>query len=616
MDPRFSGGATLSGPFTLGPDATIRGPADEAAPILAPRRALEGAYTAAEVLGAGGTGVVRRAVQHALDREVAIKTPHGAHSPGAVTRVLQEAWVTGALEHPGVVPVHDLVVDEAGVPHIVMRRLQGWTWTELLNQPDEVVARFGVRDVLEWHLRVLMSVAATVHHAHGRGILHRDLKPDNVMIGPSGDVCVLDWGIAVALDERADRRLPRAADQCRLAGTPHFMAPELARADGAAQGVATDVYLLGGCLYALLTLRPPHAGTDVPAVIRAAAETVPPPPEGPARLVALCVEALSADPAARPPSAEAFRRRVQAWLEERDADALVAAGAADLAGLRAAVVDPASAEVATLHARCRVAFEQARLRRPGHPDADAGLAEAHTLRLGWELARNDARAAAATLALMEAPPAALAESVRRAVAREATQDAQARQLLADHDEAVGIRTRAFVSLIIGSVITLVPLATHFLDRDAPLVNVAVGTALAGALMVGMGVWARDSLSRSVLNRAVIRGLVATPSVHLILMAGAWGLGLDVATMVVFFPLHAGIITTIFAIILDPWMFVPAAGYFAAFLLAAAHPPLRWVALSAGNAVLLATALVRWGPDAFESWMRLRRERRKPGPPPG
>ena len=607
MDPHSSGGETLAGPFTLGPEHTIRAETPDLEAPPGPRRGLAEGYVLAEVIGTGGTAVVRRAHQASLDREVAIKTPHTAHTPGAVARVLQEAWVTGALEHPGVVPVHDLVVDEAGCPHIVMRRMEGWTWTELLNHPEAVTTRFGARDVLEWHLRVLMTVAATVHHAHGRGVLHRDLKPDNVMVGPSGEVCVLDWGIAVAIDDRAAHRLPRAAEQVRLAGTPHYMAPEMARADGAALGVPTDVYLLGSLLYAVLARRPPHVGPDVQAVVDAAATELPPVPAGPARLVAICMRTLALEPSERPATAEVFRRELQSWLEERDADALCEAGVSTLAELRAAP-EAAPEAVPTLHAGCRLAFEQALLRQPSHDVARAGLDEAHTLRVRWDLGRKDIAAAAAHLALVSAPPPALVADVERARVRAERDAAEATRLLADHDPGAGIRTRAFLSLVLGLLITLAPMGAHLFHRDATMVEVAVGTTLVMAAMAGMWVWARDSLSKSLLNRSMIRGLIATPAVHLAMIGGASLLGLDAATVVVFFPLNAAIITALFAIILDAWLAIPGAVYLLAFFGAASFPALRWVILSGANAALLATVLLRWGPEALQSWIKMRRER--------
>ncbi len=604
-----------SATITTGAGETLRGP-DEARAYPTPTARLGGAYTCFDTLGVGGSAVVRRAHQAVLDREVAVKTPlRGASSPATVARVLQEAWVTGALEHPGVVPVHDVVVDDDGCPHIVMRRIAGWTWTELLNDPARIEREFGARDLLGWHLRVLMAVAATVHHAHGLGVLHRDLKPDNVMIGPGGEPYVLDWGIAVALDERAAHRLPRASEQSALAGTPHYMAPEMARGDGASLGVPTDVYLLGGLLYAVLTHRVPHPGEELETVVRAAAEVTPAPPEGPPRLAALATEALRADPAERPPTAEHFRRTIQGYLEERDADALVEAGHGALADLRAACAIPGEpnapdAAVYGAFSAARLAFEQALVRLPGHPEATAALRAARLLIVERELARGAADAASRALAEVSDPPEALARAVQRAVADEARRSAASSRLLADHDAGAGIRTRSFVSLIVGGTFTLAPLYAAVAHRDASMAELLGAFSGLLCFVLGLGVWARDSLGRSLLNRAVIRTTAAAPLVEIVLLLGADRLGLGPETVVIFVNLVGGALCIALAATVEPWMLVPGVAYLGAFLTAATVPALRWEILSASNVVLACVALARWGPEGLRSWVELRAARRR------
>jgi serine/threonine-protein kinase len=592
------------------PNETIRGPVEGAAEILKPRGQLLGAYTTLDTLGQGGTALVRRARQVVLDRDVAIKTPLLEHlGPESVTRVLQEAWVTGALEHPGVVPVHDVVVDGEGCPHIVMRRIQGHTWTELLNAPSLVEARFGVRDVLAWHLRVLMAVAGTVHHAHERGVLHRDLKPDNVMIGAGGEVYLLDWGIALALDERASRRLPLARHQRSLAGTPHYMAPEMARADGEAFGVRTDVYLLGGLLYAVLAGEPPHPGDDVQAVVdRAAAEVPTPPQSAPARLRQLCSAALALVPADRPPSAEAFRRAVQSWLKERDADALAEAGVAALPALQSAAGAGDAAGIAATFAAVRVSCEQAIVRSPDHPGARTTLDAALTHMVHFELAHGTARAASAWLTELPAPPEALVETVRAAVRAEEARNAAAAQLMADNDPGAGVRTRAFVTVLLGALFTFVPALVGRFDRDPGLADLAVGAAAMLACVLGLWVWARDSLGRSALNRAFIRTTAAIPAIEILPLASAERLGLDAVRAVVLFPLLTGVSCLVMASTLEPFLVTPGLVYLATFVGAASLPALRWEWMAVGNAVPTAVALARWGPDGLRSWRVMRAAR--------
>ncbi|MBM4362816.1 MAG: serine/threonine protein kinase, partial [Deltaproteobacteria bacterium] len=196
-------------------------------------------------LGEGGMGVVRLATQASMGRAVAVKTLRpGAADDLAALRLLREAWVAGQLEHPNVLPVYDVTLDEHGTPQVVMKRIDGVDLATLLADPAALRERAG-GDPTAFHLRVLMQVASALHFAHDRGILHRDVKPENVMLGRFDEVYVVDWGIAVSLRDDQDPRLPRVAEATDLAGTPAYLAPEMLEGDPSRLGPWTDVYLLG-----------------------------------------------------------------------------------------------------------------------------------------------------------------------------------------------------------------------------------------------------------------------------------------------------------------------------------------------------------------------------------
>jgi hypothetical protein len=171
-----------------------------------------------ETIGQGGMGVVRLAEQVALGRRVAVKTLRpDRKSDQAAIDLLREAWVTGAVDHPNVVPVHDIGLDEDGSPVIVLKRIDGHSWAELMHDADRVRERFRVDDLLTWNLEILIQVLFALRFAHSRGIVHRDLKPDNVMIGDFGEVYLLDWGIALSL--RDDPRPATWRPRCSAATT-------------------------------------------------------------------------------------------------------------------------------------------------------------------------------------------------------------------------------------------------------------------------------------------------------------------------------------------------------------------------------------------------------------
>lgn len=185
-----------------------------------------GRYALLDVLGEGGMGTVYRARDAELAREVAVKVLRGQGDPAWLGRFRQEARVIAELTHPGIVPVHDAGTLPDGRAFYVMTLVRG---ARLDGHLDTLPS-------LESRLRLLLRVMEPVAFAHSRGIVHRDLTPANVMVGPFGEVLVMDWGLA---------RLAGGSDSGMVAGTPGFMAPEQARGDSAAIGPRADVYALG-----------------------------------------------------------------------------------------------------------------------------------------------------------------------------------------------------------------------------------------------------------------------------------------------------------------------------------------------------------------------------------
>ena len=147
------------------------------------------------MLGRGGMAVVRLGRQLKLDRPVAIKALREGHVGDAdVGRLLTEARITGRLEHPNIVPVHDIVRGEDGLPQVVLKLIEGHTWSDLMADAARVQELFAADDLLEWNLEVIMAVARALSFAHSRRVLHRDVKPSNVMVGPFGEVYLWTGG--------------------------------------------------------------------------------------------------------------------------------------------------------------------------------------------------------------------------------------------------------------------------------------------------------------------------------------------------------------------------------------------------------------------------------------
>ena len=299
-------------------------------------RPFEERYEARGPLGRGGMGVVERAYDRVLQREVAVKRLRRS-SASALARFLGEARLVAALDHPGIVPVHDAGVDARGRAWFTMPLVSGTSLAVVLALARDGQGGWSRERVLG----VLQKACETVAFAHARGIVHRDLKPANVMVGAFGEVLVLDWGLALlapregeaGLESRAEPEAgaskPAAPDEHRtrtgaFVGTPAYMPPEQASGERARIGPQSDVYAVGAILYHLLAGRAPYSelGPSSEAVARAVRSGPPVPlavqaPNAPSELVAICERAMARDSAARYANMGELAADLRACLEGR-----------------------------------------------------------------------------------------------------------------------------------------------------------------------------------------------------------------------------------------------------------------------------------------------------------
>lgn len=330
---------------------------------LAAQRFAGGRYALKDEIARGGMGAILKVWDQDLRRHLAMKVIVGKEQPGAesappydeaaLARFLEEAQITGQLDHPGVVPVHELGLDSAGRLYFTMRLVKGRNLREIFD-----LVRAGAEGwTMTRALGVLLKVCEAMAYAHAKGVIHRDLKPSNVMVGRFGEVYVMDWGLArvlgrpdprdlrlrdasaadlsaVVTDRRREREetpsSPVMTMDGAVLGTPSYMPPEQAMGRIEELGPRADVYSVGAMLYHLLAGQPPYlppgARTPPYAVLNMLLHGAPRPirelyREAPDDLVAICEQAMARAPERRYANTLEIARDIEAFLDRRPVSA-------------------------------------------------------------------------------------------------------------------------------------------------------------------------------------------------------------------------------------------------------------------------------------------------------
>ena len=282
--------------------------------------------------GQGGMSVIRKALDKNLLRTSAIKMIHPEMSLDVNTRrrMIEEAHITAQLDHPNILPVHELGVMSDGRLFFTMKAVEGKTLTEILQAQD-----YSNRDEKELfeQLQYFIKTCDAVAFAHSHGVIHRDLKPDNIMIGDFGEVYLMDWGISrpkskPKIEEQEEEptgrgkyRYRSSTERGKYIGTPHYMSPEQATGEHEATDERSDIFSLGAILYEILTKDPPYSGHNTLEVLVKAAERDMEPPQAvvsfnlPARLCRIAMKAMHKDPRRRFQSVLDLKREVINFLQ-------------------------------------------------------------------------------------------------------------------------------------------------------------------------------------------------------------------------------------------------------------------------------------------------------------
>ncbi len=268
-----------------------------------------GDFVVFDEIGRGGMGVVYRAQQSSLDRAVALKVLHEhlAANHASVQRLRAEAEAVARLDHPNIVPIFE-VGEHEGRHYLALQYIEGESLAEQLKSHSQ--------GLMPAHAaKLLTTMARAVHHAHQRGVLHRDLKPGNIIIDPAGEPHLIDFGIAKSFQQ--DMELTQTG---AFLGTPAYTSPEQAMGHTKSVTLASDIYSLGAMLYALLTGRPPFDGASLAEVVEQVKANAPRPPRSlvstlPADLETICLKCLEKEPAKRYGSALVLAEDLERFLE-------------------------------------------------------------------------------------------------------------------------------------------------------------------------------------------------------------------------------------------------------------------------------------------------------------
>jgi serine/threonine protein kinase/formylglycine-generating enzyme required for sulfatase activity len=299
----------------------------------------EGKYIFDRELGRGGMGAVFSTVDQDVRRKVAMKVmlPTTSTSPSHIKRFLEEAQITGQLEHPNIVPVHEVGINEDSNIYFTMKMVRGENLDDVLDRLSQGKADYRQKYSLGVLLQIFMKVCDAIGYAHAKGVLHRDLKPENLMVGDFGEVLVMDWGLAKVLGREdvtageaaaAEPATPYHTMEGQVMGTPAYMSPEQAYGKISELDERSDIFSLGGILYKILTFQAPYRGKNArEALEKARKRQLQPPdlrsPESkiPVELTAICMKAMARQKDDRYGSAEELKDDIQRYLDGKSVSA-------------------------------------------------------------------------------------------------------------------------------------------------------------------------------------------------------------------------------------------------------------------------------------------------------
>ena len=393
------------------------------------------------LLGIGGEGYVQLGVQNSLHRHVAIKRISGNwRSSQQVNHLISEARLTGSLEHPNIIPIHMLAQTTEGEPLILMKRVEGQSWSKNLSELGPLWPKEQT-DLFSKQMGIFLNVCRAVEYAHSRGVLHLDIKPDNVMVGEYGEVYLVDWGIAERVKDLDN--LPSG----KICGTPHFMPSEMTYEKKRATD-RSDQAMLGASLHYVVMGSPRYTGKNILEVIAQAQMAAPLSyPRGVHReLAEILNRACAHAPSERFQSVTEFRQALEGYLQHRLSIELVLEGEVHLQRLlsdhrlRSKGHDDLMSQdqYRELALTCRLTFERALQIWSENWTAQIGLDHLYTVWADFEIAHGQVSVTETFIRRLISPPPHLTVALERGKQLQQSQDDATRRLQ-EIEDALNLR---------------------------------------------------------------------------------------------------------------------------------------------------------------------------------
>ena len=361
--------------------------------------------TIGHVIGEGGMGIVYLGHQFHPKRDVAIKRLK-TQTQYLKKALYREAMITGSLSHPTIIPIYELNLEGGASPEVVMKRIEGKTILDMIRSSTS-------SSNLHTLLRVIQQVCNGLEYAHSKGIVHRDIKPDNIMMGEFGEVYILDWGVAAQKEETFN--FPNV-----MVGTPAYMAPEMLYGDSQKVDERTDVYLLGATLHHILTGEVRHTAENMNDITQQIleSESYQYDDSVPLLLAHLANKACHRDPDKRIQSPAEFRRKIQEYFDYSQAFSISDTAQKDFDTLKHLLnqkewTDHEKSSIQQLYNRSRFGFEQALDIWPDFKTAKKHLKEIKLAMVSFYLSLHNLDAAKPLIGEVDELPSELKHMIKR-----------------------------------------------------------------------------------------------------------------------------------------------------------------------------------------------------------